>query len=118
MSAATVAEHFEASRQCAEEMFSWLEGPEAAALAHAELEDQLDARGRELLRRMLQDHLSLRAVNEVRMEGVVDSDGVAHGAVETPVTAARSRRSSAPSKSNASPTATAATRIFIRPMRC
>lgn len=82
MSAATVAEHFEASRQCAEEMVSWLEGPEAAALAHAELEDQLDARGRELLRRMLQDHLSLRAVNEVRMEGVVDSDGVAHGAVE------------------------------------
>lgn len=83
MSAATVAEHFEASRQRTEEMFSWLEGPEAAALAHAELEDQLDVRGRELLRRMLQDHLSLRAVNEVRMEDVVDSDGVAHGAVET-----------------------------------
>jgi hypothetical protein len=79
---AAVAEHFEASRQCAEEMLSWLDGPEAAALAHAELEDQLDVRGRELLRTMLQDHLSLRAVNEVRMESVVDSDGVAHGAVE------------------------------------
>jgi hypothetical protein len=78
----------EASRQCAEEMVSWLDGPEAAALAHAELEDQLDVRGRGLLRTMLQDHLSLRAVNEVRMEGVVDSDGVAHGAVK-PVTADR-----------------------------
>jgi hypothetical protein len=83
VSVATATEHFEASRQHAEEIVSWLEGPEAAALAHAELEDQLDARGRELLRRMLQDHLCLRAVNEVRMEGVVDSDGVAHGAVET-----------------------------------
>lgn len=83
MSATSTVEHFGASRQCAEEMLSWLEGPEAAALAHAELEDQLDARGRELLRTMLQDHLSVRALNEVRMEGVVDSDGVAHGAVET-----------------------------------
>ena len=82
MSAATV-EHFGASRQCAEEMVGWLEGPEAAALAHAELEDQLDVRGRELLRTMLQDHLCLRAVNEVRIQSVVDSDGVAHGAVET-----------------------------------
>jgi len=83
VSAATAVEHFGASRQCAEETLSWLEGPEAAALAHAELEDQLDVRGRQLLRTMLQDHLSLRAVNEVRMQSVVDSDGVAHGAVET-----------------------------------
>jgi len=57
VSVATATEHFEASRQHAEEIVSWLEGPEAAALAHAELEDQLDVRGRELLRRMLQDHL-------------------------------------------------------------
>ncbi|MGH8303154.1 MAG: ISKra4 family transposase, partial [Steroidobacteraceae bacterium] len=58
------------------------EGPEAAALAHAELEDQLDARGRELLRKMLQDHLSLRALSEVRAQDVTDADGVVHGAVE------------------------------------
>jgi hypothetical protein len=83
VSAASAVEHFGASRHFAEETLSWLEGPEAAALAHAELEDQLDVRGRELLRTMLQDHLSLRAVSEVRMESVVDSDGVAHGAVET-----------------------------------
>ena len=83
MSAPTAVERFGASRQCAEEMISWLVGPEAAVLAHADLEDQLDVRGRELLRTMLQDHLSLRSLNEVRMEAVVDSDGVAHGAVET-----------------------------------
>ncbi len=83
MSAPSALEHFGASSQCAEEMISWLAGPEAAELAHAELENQLDARGRELLRTMLQDHLSLRSLNEVRMQSVVDSDGVAHGAVET-----------------------------------
>ncbi len=83
MSAPSALEHFGASSQRAAEMISWLAGPEAAELAHAELENQLDARGRELLRTMLQDHLSLRSLNEVRMQSVVDSDGVAHGAVET-----------------------------------
>ncbi len=73
---------FGASRQCLEEILGWLEGPHAASLAHAELEDELDSRGRELLRRMLQEHLSLRAANEARLEIVADSDGVAHGAVE------------------------------------
>ncbi len=82
MSAASTPGHFGASRQCAEEIIGWLEGPEGAALAHAEVEDQLDARGRELLRKMLQDHLSLRALEEVRVTEVTDSDGVVHGAVE------------------------------------
>ncbi|MGH9304931.1 MAG: ISKra4 family transposase, partial [Acidimicrobiales bacterium] len=82
MSPASGEDHFVTSRQCAAGMLSWLEGPEAAALAHAELEDQLDTRGRELLRKMLQDHLTLRARNEVRVKGLTDSDGVAHGTVE------------------------------------
>jgi hypothetical protein len=38
---------------CGEE---WLSGPVAAGLTHAELEEQLGARGRELLRRLHQDH--------------------------------------------------------------
>jgi len=50
-------DNFAASRECFTEALGWLEGPDAAALSHAELEDQLDARGRELLRRMFQDHL-------------------------------------------------------------
>jgi len=61
-------DNFLHSREGFTEVLGWLEGPDAAALSHAELEDSLDARGRELLRRMFQDHLSLRAVTERRLE--------------------------------------------------
>jgi hypothetical protein len=70
------------SRQGFTEVLGWLEGPDAAALSHAELEDSLDARGRELLRRMFQDHLSLRAVTEKRLRGVLDAQARAYGAAE------------------------------------
>ncbi|MDQ2750377.1 MAG: ISKra4 family transposase [Actinomycetota bacterium] len=73
---------FGGSRECFGEVLGWLQGPDAAASSHAELEDQLDRRGRELLRRMLQDHLSLRAVTESRLDGVLDADALTHGAVE------------------------------------
>jgi hypothetical protein len=72
---------FGSSRAAVDEVLAWLEGEEAGELTHAELEDELSQRGRELLRRMFQDHLSLRAAEEVRVE-VIDGDGVAHGAVE------------------------------------
>ncbi len=73
---------FQPSRECFEDVLGWLEGPDAAVLDHAELEDQLDARGRELLRRMFQDHLSLRAVTERRLHGVRDAQAHARGTVE------------------------------------
>lgn len=73
---------FAATRECFTEALGWLEGPDAAALSHAELEDQLDARGRELLRRMFADHLSLRAVTEQRLAGVRDAQARTYGAVE------------------------------------
>ncbi len=73
---------FRHSRQGFTEVLGWLEGPDAAALSHAELEDSLDARGRELLRRMFQDHLSLRAVTERRLEEVRDTQARTYGAVE------------------------------------
>lgn len=76
-------ETFAASRECFGQILGWLEGPDAAAASHGELEDQLDCRGRELLRRMLQDHLSLRAVTESRLEVVLDAEAVTHGAVES-----------------------------------
>ncbi len=56
-------------------------GAEAASASHGELEEDLDRRGRELLRRLLQDHLDLRARREERTE-VVDHDGVGHASVE------------------------------------
>ena len=52
-------------------------------MTHAELEDELESRGRELLRRMLQDHLTLRAATEPRLAAVADDAGVVHAAVET-----------------------------------
>src|SRR5690242_3646785 len=56
---------------------SWKSG------CRAELEEQLGARGRELPRRLHQDHLDLRAAREQRREKVTgaDSDGVARARV-------------------------------------
>ena len=73
---------FEASRECFEEALGWLAGPASSGLSHAEFEEQLDRRGRELLRNMFQDKLSLLAATETRRGDVVGSEGIAHGAVE------------------------------------
>lgn len=83
MSGKQAADSFEESRECFEEVVGWLEGPEAGAMSHGELEDQLDCRGRELLRRMYQGHMSLRAANESRLEAVLDAESLSHRAVET-----------------------------------
>ena len=60
---------FGSSREGFAEMLGWLEGTEAAALTHADLEQQVTRRGRELCRRMFQDHLDLRALRERRRRG-------------------------------------------------
>jgi hypothetical protein len=67
---------FAGSRVGFAEIEGWLAGPEAVGLGHAELEEQLDARGRELLRRLYQDHLDLRAAREQRRQQVTGADGV------------------------------------------
>ena len=72
---------FCSSREAFGEIVAWLEGSEAAGLDHAGLEAGLDSRGRELLRRMLQDHLNLRTAAETRVE-VTCSEGVSHRSVE------------------------------------
>ena len=74
-------EAFGGSRVCFEEMLGWLEGAPSGGLSHAELEDQLDRKGRELLCRMYQEHLDLRTLREQRAE-VIDAGGVVHGTVE------------------------------------
>ena len=71
------------SRGCFEQLMAWLEGGQATGMTHAELEDELASRGRDLLRRMLQDHLTLRAATEPRLAAVADDAGVVHAAVET-----------------------------------
>ena len=72
----------QAPRECFEQLIGWLEGDEAAGLEHGQLEEQLDSRGRELLRQLLQGNLDLRALREQRLPRVLDADGDRHGAVE------------------------------------
>ena len=73
---------FAASREQFDTVLAWLGGEDAAGLEHAELEAGLQVTGRELLRRLLADHLELRARDEVRLDAVVDVAGVARGAAE------------------------------------
>ena len=73
---------FASSREQFESLVSFMDGTDAAGLDHAGLEERLDRDGRELLRRLLDDHLALRAVREQRLESVVGEDGVTRGRVE------------------------------------
>jgi len=74
-------EAFAASRACFETIEHWLAEQDSSALEHGELEQQLDTRGRELLRLLFQDHVDLRAVRESRLE-VADADGACRTRVE------------------------------------
>ncbi len=73
---------FSRSREQFETLIVLLEGHGAAALCHSELEESLQAEGRELLRLLFQDHLDVRAARERRIETVADAQGVPRGAVE------------------------------------
>ena len=73
---------FARSQEMFQSLVATLAGSEAMELAHGELEEQLQVRGRELLRCLFQDHLSLRAVREQRVEQVVGVDQVARRCVE------------------------------------
>lgn len=67
---------FERSAALFEELVEELADPAFATVTHAELEQHVEARGRELLRRLFQDHADLRAVREERLPEVTGSDGV------------------------------------------
>ena len=68
-------EAFTGAREQFAQAEEWLAG-EAAGLQHAELEEQLEVRGRELVRRLLQGHLDLLAGREERRDDVAGDDGV------------------------------------------
>jgi hypothetical protein len=79
---------FAASRSVFAALAVELGAEDAARLGHAELEDLLEGRGRELLRQLLQDHLDLRQLREEqavrdRPAAVTGADGVTRRAVET-----------------------------------
>src|SRR5438045_5975676 len=67
---------FGESRKCFGELADWLASEDAAGLQHGELEEQLDVRGRGLLRRLFQDRLDLTAAREERRHDVAGEDGV------------------------------------------
>jgi hypothetical protein len=67
---------FARSQEAFAQAEEWLAGEEAAGLGHAALEEELAVRGREIQRRLLQDHLDLRAAREPRREQVTGPDGV------------------------------------------
>ncbi len=76
-------EAFARSREAFAQIEGWLDGPEAAGLGHAALEEELVARGREMQRRLLQDHLDLRAARERRRARVTGPDGITRTRAET-----------------------------------
>jgi hypothetical protein len=69
-------EAFAQSRKCFRELEDWMASEEAAELQHGELEEQLDVRGRELLRQLFQDRLDATAAREERRHDVAGEDGV------------------------------------------
>jgi hypothetical protein len=73
---------FALSRELYAETEEWLASEEAAGMQHAELEEQLGARGRELMRRLHQGHLDLLAAREGRRGGVTGADGIARTRAE------------------------------------
>jgi hypothetical protein len=69
-------EAFAESGKCFRELEEWAASEEAAGLQHADLEEQLEARGRELQRRLFQDRLDASAAAEERRHDVAGEDGV------------------------------------------
>ena len=90
--AAESPDGFAGARERFETILSWLDGGPSTLLDHGELERQLDIEGRRLLRQLLQDHLDLRGMREIRVK-VRDAAGTVE--VESrPVTPAGSPPSS------------------------
>ena len=73
---------FSRARERFDAVAGWLAGQQAGALTHGELEEQLAAAGREVIRQLYQDHLDLRARAEQRLEQVTGADGAPRRAAE------------------------------------
>src|SRR5664279_6042359 len=79
-----VSADFTASREQFDQLLGFLTGTDAAAMAHAHLEEQLSSRGRALLKGLLQDHLDLRASREQPQPApVAGADTVTRTRIET-----------------------------------
>ena len=73
---------FGAARGLFDALVDELGDPAADELTHAQLEERIATRGREVMRQMLQDHLDLRSIREPRSSEVVGADQVARRRIE------------------------------------
>jgi hypothetical protein len=63
-------------------LVDWAGGQASAGLTHAEVEDEITGRVREVARLVYQGHLDLRAEREPRLVEVVDADGIVRNRAE------------------------------------
>jgi hypothetical protein len=79
----TAAQAFQPSHAMFAALVAELAGPDCVQATHAEVEEQLTQRSRQLTRQLLQDHLDLRAAREQRRpEGVTGADRTTRTRVE------------------------------------
>lgn len=79
----TAAQAFEPSHAMFAALVTELAGPDCVQATHAEVEEQLTQRSRQLTRQLLQDHLDLRAAREQRRpEGATGADNTTRTHVE------------------------------------
>ena len=67
-------EEFRPARDQFEATIAWLDSEDACQLTHSVLEDRLEEEGREVMRKLFQAHLDLRALREERIPGVMGRD--------------------------------------------
>ena len=79
---AEVEKPFDSARVVLESLVDKLQSGDAMALSHADVERMIDVEGREILRRLLQDHIALRAQGQVN-EVVKGEDGVVRPHIRT-----------------------------------
>jgi hypothetical protein len=73
---------FDRSVELFESLVGVLRDPATDQVSHGDLEEQVQGRGRELLRQLYQDQLDLRAAREERRQEVAGADGVERTRVE------------------------------------
>ncbi len=71
----TPGAEFRPAREQFEAAVAWLKSEDASKLTHSALEERLEEEGREMMRKLFQAHLDLRAVHEERLPGVMGGDG-------------------------------------------
>jgi hypothetical protein len=68
-------EEFAAAREQFGHLVNELQSEQTLGMEHGDVEQMISREGNELLRRLLQGHLDLRAAREQKQEGVIGADG-------------------------------------------